>query len=104
QYRAAMTGDVRGLKIGLPKEYFDGLESETGNLVQRSIDDLKKLGCEIREISLPATKYAVPCYYVISSAEASSNLARFDGVRYTALSANSDTLSDMYRNTRGEYF
>ena len=103
-YSAAMTRDVKGLKIGLPKEYFDGLASETGDLVQRGIDELQKLGCEIREISLPATKYAVPCYYVISSAEASSNLARFDGVRYTARSANSDTLSDMYRNTRGEFF
>jgi aspartyl-tRNA(Asn)/glutamyl-tRNA(Gln) amidotransferase subunit A len=65
---------------------------------------LKKLGCEIRDISLPATDYAIASYYIICTAEASSNLARFDGVRYTFRSPKSDTLSDMYRNTRGEGF
>jgi aspartyl-tRNA(Asn)/glutamyl-tRNA(Gln) amidotransferase subunit A len=103
-YHKAMTGDVRGMKIGLPKEYFDGLASETGDLIQRGIDQLQNLGCEIRQISLPTTKYAVPCYYVISSAEASSNLARFDGVRYTKRSAEAGTLIDMYKATRGEFF
>jgi aspartyl-tRNA(Asn)/glutamyl-tRNA(Gln) amidotransferase subunit A len=104
RFADAMTGDVRGLKIGIPKEYFDGLASETGDLIHAGIDQLKKLGCEFREISLPATKYAVPCYYVISSAEASSNLARYDGVRYTKRSSEAATLGDMYRNTRGEFF
>ena len=75
--------DVRGMKIGLPKEYFEGLASETGDLIQRGIDVLKKLGCEVREISLPHTDYAIACYYIICTAEASSNLARYDGVRYT---------------------
>ena len=65
---------------------------------------LKALGCEVREISLPATEYAIACYYIIATAEASSNLARYDGVRYTFRSPASDTLSDMYRNTRGEGF
>ena len=65
---------------------------------------MKKLGCDVREISLPATDYAIACYYIICTAEASSNLARYDGVRYTFRSAASDTLSDMYRNTRGEGF
>jgi len=65
---------------------------------------LKRLGCEVREISLPATDYAIACYYIICTAEASSNLARYDGVRYTFRTAGSDTLSDMYRNTRGEGF
>ncbi len=102
-YVAQLDGKVTGRKIGLPREYFEGLASETGDLVMRGVDVLKKLGCEVREISLPATKYAVPCYYVIATAEASSNLARYDGVRYTTRAA-SDTLSDMYRATRGAGF
>jgi aspartyl-tRNA(Asn)/glutamyl-tRNA(Gln) amidotransferase subunit A len=65
---------------------------------------LKELGCEVREISLPATDYAIASYYIIATAEASSNLARYDGVRYTFRSEHSETLSDMYRNTRGEGF
>jgi len=104
-YAAAMkAGDVRGMKIGLPKEYFEGLASETGDVIARGIEGLKKLGCDVREISLPTTKYAVPCYYVISSAEASSNLARYDGVRYTRRSAEAGSLIDMYKATRGEFF
>ncbi len=103
-YAAAMTGDLKGVKIGLPKEYFKGLASETGDLIAKGIDVLKKLGCEVKEISLPATDYAIACYYIIATAEASSNLARFDGVRYTTRSADAPTLIDMYRNTRGEGF
>jgi aspartyl-tRNA(Asn)/glutamyl-tRNA(Gln) amidotransferase subunit A len=103
-YSAAMTGDLKGVKIGLPKEYFKGLASETGDLITKGIDVLKKLGCEVKEISLPATDYAIACYYIIATAEASSNLARFDGVRYTTRSADSPTLIEMYRNTRGEGF
>jgi aspartyl-tRNA(Asn)/glutamyl-tRNA(Gln) amidotransferase subunit A len=103
-YPALLDGNVRGMKIGLPKEYFEGLASETGDLIQRGVDALQKLGCEVRDISLPHTAYAVAAYYIIATAEASSNLARYDGVRYTARSANSDTLSNMYRNTRGEGF
>lgn len=103
-YPALLTGDVRGLKVGMPKEYFKGLTSETGTLIYKAIDDLTKLGCEIHEISLPHTEYAIACYYIICTAEASSNLARYDGVRYTMRSPNSETLSNMYRNTRGEGF
>ena len=102
-YMAALDGKVAGLKIGLPREYFEGLASETGDRIQRGVELLKKLGCEVREISLPATKYAVPCYYIIATAEASSNLARYDGVRYTSRAAE-DTLAGMYRATRGEGF
>ncbi len=102
-YVGQLDGKVAGLKLGVPREYFEGLTSESGDLIQRGIDTLKKLGCEIREISLPNTKYAVACYYIIATAEASSNLARYDGVRYTTRAA-SDTLSDMYRSTRGEGF
>jgi aspartyl-tRNA(Asn)/glutamyl-tRNA(Gln) amidotransferase subunit A len=107
-YTAQLDGDVAGLKIGLPREYFEGLTSESGDRIQQAIALLKKMRCEVREISLPATKYAVPCYYIIATAEASSNLARYDGVRYTTRAnitrANEDTLSGMYRATRGEGF
>jgi len=103
-YAAALNGGgVRGLKIGLPKEYFAGLASETGDLIHRGIEALAKLGCEVREISLPATDYAIACYYIIATAEASSNLARYDGVRYTTR-VDGDTLLEMYRNSRGDGF
>ncbi len=102
-YTAQLDGKVAGLKVGLPREYFEGLASESGDRLHEAIALLKKLGCEVREISLPATKYAVPCYYIIATAEASSNLARYDGVRYTTR-ASEDALSDMYRATRGEGF
>jgi aspartyl-tRNA(Asn)/glutamyl-tRNA(Gln) amidotransferase subunit A len=102
-YAALLDGDVKGLKLGLPREYLKDLTSETGDLIGRAVDELKKLGCQVQEISLPATDYAIACYYVIATAEASSNLARYDGVRYTSRAAG-ETLSEMYRNTRGEGF
>jgi aspartyl-tRNA(Asn)/glutamyl-tRNA(Gln) amidotransferase subunit A len=103
-YTSALTGDVKGLKLGLPREYLKDLTSETGQLIFRAVDVLKGLGCEVREIGLPATDYAIASYYIIATAEASSNLARYDGVRYTFRSEHSETLRDMYRNTRGEGF
>ncbi len=103
-YVAELTGNVKGLKLGLPREYLKDLTSETGQLILKGVDRLKSLGCEVREISLPATDYAIASYYIIATAEASSNLARYDGVRYTFRSGSSETLSDMYRNTRGEGF
>ncbi len=103
-YPAGLTGEVRGMRIGLPKEYFAGLASETGDLIEKGIYTLKKLGCEIEEISLPSTEYAISAYYIICTAEASSNLARYDGVRYTSRSANGGSLIEMYRHTRGEGF
>ncbi|MGA2131407.1 MAG: Asp-tRNA(Asn)/Glu-tRNA(Gln) amidotransferase subunit GatA [Bryobacteraceae bacterium] len=103
-YTLALNGNVKGLKLGLPREYLKDLTSETGILMAAGIERLRQLGCEMHEISLPATDYAVGCYYVIATAEASSNLARYDGVRYTFRSADSGALSDMYRNTRGEGF
>ncbi len=99
-YHALMRHPVRGLKLGLPKEYFEGLNAETGDVIHRAIKQLESLGCQVREISLPHTKYALSCYYIIATAEASSNLARYDGVRYT-IRENGATLSDMYRDTRG---
>ena len=103
-YAAAMTGDVRGMRIGLPKEYFAGLESETGDLIRQGVRALEKLGCQVSEVSLPHTGYAISTYYIICTAEASSNLARYDGVRYTSRSAEADLLGGMYANTRGEGF
>jgi aspartyl-tRNA(Asn)/glutamyl-tRNA(Gln) amidotransferase subunit A len=103
-YSALLDGDVRGLRIGLPREYFQGLASETGNVIERGVDVLKRLGCEIFDISLPSTDYAIACYYIICTAEASSNLARYDGVRYTTRARESESLIDMYRATRGEGF
>ena len=103
-YVSQLDGNVKGLKLGLPREYLKDLKSETAGLIERGVEAFRRLGCEIREISLPATDYAIATYYIIATAEASSNLARYDGVRYTFRSANGDTLSDMYRKTRGEGF
>ena len=103
-YLAAMDGNLSGVRVGLPKEYFKGLASETGDLIDHGVAVLEKLGCQVSEISLPATDYAIACYYIICTAEASSNLARFDGVRYTSRSESPESLIDMYRSTRGEGF
>ena len=99
-YLAALDGDVKGMRIGVPKEYFSsGLDPEVGARVEAGIARLEKLGCERVEISLPHTEYAVATYYLICTAEASANLARYDGVRYT-IRAEGETLGEMYRNTR----
>ena len=103
-YADSLNGSVRGMKVGLPREYFKGLASDTGDLINAAVEQVKKLGCEVRDISLPHTDYAIACYYIICTAEASSNLARYDGVRYTTRSDSSDTLIGMYRATRGEGF
>jgi aspartyl-tRNA(Asn)/glutamyl-tRNA(Gln) amidotransferase subunit A len=103
-YRAALDGNIRGLKIGVPVEYMKDATGETASLIQKAIEDLRGLGCEIREISLPTTEYAIAVYYIIATAEASSNLSRYDGARYTSRSARSGTLAEMYANTRGEFF
>jgi aspartyl-tRNA(Asn)/glutamyl-tRNA(Gln) amidotransferase subunit A len=103
-FTAALDGSVKGMKIGLPREYFEGLRAEVGDRIAGGVDVLKSLGCEVRDVDMPHTKYAIATYYVICTAEASANLARYDGVRYTMRSPHSETLSDMYRNTRGEGF
>jgi aspartyl-tRNA(Asn)/glutamyl-tRNA(Gln) amidotransferase subunit A len=103
-YAGLLDGKVKGLRVGLPREYFQGVASETGDLIARGVETLRKLGCDVQEISLPATDYAVAAYYIICTAEASSNLARFDGVRYTTRAKDPATLIDMYRATRGEGF
>ena len=103
-YTASLDRAIKGLKLGLPREYLKDLTSETGILISRAVDLLKRVGCEVRDISLPSTDAAIACYYIIATAEASSNLARYDGVRYTFRSAVTETLHDMYQNTRGEGF
>jgi aspartyl-tRNA(Asn)/glutamyl-tRNA(Gln) amidotransferase subunit A len=103
-YEAALSGDIRGLKIGIPKEYrLDGTPPEIEALWQQGIDWLRHAGAEIRDISLPHTSYALPAYYIIAPAEASSNLARYDGVRY-GLRVPGGDLTEMYENTRGQGF
>ncbi len=103
-YEAALTGSVKGLKFGIPKEYrVDGMPTEIEKLWQQGIDWLKAAGAEPVEISLPHTKYALPTYYIIAPAEASSNLARYDGVRY-GLRVPGNSLDEMYENTRAEGF
>jgi|TARA_R110002095_G_scaffold100058_3_gene87969 aspartyl-tRNA(Asn)/glutamyl-tRNA(Gln) amidotransferase subunit A len=103
-YEAAFTGDIRGLKIGIPKEYrVEGMSDEIEKLWTQGIAWLKSAGAEIVDVSLPHTKYALPAYYIVAPAEASSNLARYDGVRY-GLRVHSDDITDMYEKTRAEGF
>jgi aspartyl-tRNA(Asn)/glutamyl-tRNA(Gln) amidotransferase subunit A len=100
-YGAELARPVAGLKIGVPAEYFaEGLDPEVRSAVEAAIEKLRAEGAEIRAISLPHTRYAVPAYYVVATAEASSNLARFDGVRYGYRAEGADTLSAMYRRSR----
>jgi aspartyl-tRNA(Asn)/glutamyl-tRNA(Gln) amidotransferase subunit A len=100
-YVAELQKDVRGLRIGVPKECFgEGLDSEVRASVEAAIQKLADLGCEVIPVSLPHSPYAIPAYYIVATAEASANLARFDGVRYGFRSAEARTLSDMYRKTR----
>jgi aspartyl-tRNA(Asn)/glutamyl-tRNA(Gln) amidotransferase subunit A len=103
-YAANLNGEIRGLKLGLPKEYMiGGLDPEVKAAVDAAVKQLEKLGAEIVEVSLPHTDYAVGTYYIIATAEASANLARFDGVRYGARVAGADPI-EMYGKTRGAGF
>lgn len=104
-YVAELERPVRGLKIGVAKEYFgDGLDEEVRSAVEGAIEKLKEFGCEVVPVSLPHTPYAIPTYYLIATAEASSNLARYDGVRYSQRARGVRTLSEMYRRSRDEGF
>jgi aspartyl-tRNA(Asn)/glutamyl-tRNA(Gln) amidotransferase subunit A len=104
-YVAELDKPVRGLRLGVAKEYFgEGLDEEVRQAVEAAIEALKKLGCEIVPVSLPHTPYAIPTYYLIATAEASSNLARYDGVRYGHRAREVKTLSEMYRRSRDEGF
>ncbi len=100
-YGGALSRPVQGLRIGVPAEYFgEGLDPEVRASVERAIDGLRTAGCTVLPISLPHTRYAIPTYYVLATAEASSNLSRFDGVRFGLRAAEAHTLSAMYRKTR----
>ena len=104
-YVAELEKPVRGLRIGVAKEYFaEGLDVEVRGAIEAAIQKLAQLGCEIVPISLPHTRYAIPVYYIIATAEASANLARFDGVRYGYRAADARTLAEMYRRTRDQGF
>jgi aspartyl-tRNA(Asn)/glutamyl-tRNA(Gln) amidotransferase subunit A len=104
-YAADLAKPVAGLRIGVPEEYFgEGLDPEIRAAIERSLDSLRAAGCSIHKVSLPHTKYAVPVYYIIATAEASSNLSRFDGVRFGLRSDDAKTLSAMYRESRDEGF
>ncbi|MCS6871010.1 MAG: aspartyl/glutamyl-tRNA amidotransferase subunit A, partial [Anaerolineae bacterium] len=104
-YSAALTGDVKGVRIGVPKEYFvSGMQPEVEAAVRAAVAHLESLGAEVREVSLPHTDYGLPIYYLIAPAEASANLARFDGVRYGPRFQDGRGMWDMYRSTRGKGF
>jgi aspartyl-tRNA(Asn)/glutamyl-tRNA(Gln) amidotransferase subunit A len=105
-YVGALEKPVAGLRIGVPEEYFgEGLDAEIRAAIEKALDGLRGAGCEIKKISLPHTKYAIPTYYVIATAEASANLSRFDGVRFGfRAGAGTETLSEMYRETRDHGF
>ncbi|KUP09914.1 glutamyl-tRNA amidotransferase [Bacillus coahuilensis m2-6] len=104
-YAAALTGNIKGLKIGVPKEYLgEGVGEEARASVMASLKVLESLGATWEEVSLPHSKYGVATYYLLSSSEASANLARFDGVRYGYRSAKAENLLDLYKNTRAEGF
>ena len=104
-FSAGLNDSLQGVKIGLPREFFDeGLDSSVADVIQNAVNDYKKLGAEIIEISLPNTHLAIPSYYVIAPAEASSNLSRFDGVRYGYRCEDPVDLTDMYMRSRGDAF
>jgi aspartyl-tRNA(Asn)/glutamyl-tRNA(Gln) amidotransferase subunit A len=104
-FSANLDSGIKGLKIGLPKEYFGaGLGADVARVVEAAIDEYRKLGAEVVEVSLPNSQLAIPCYYVLAPAEASSNLARFDGVRYGYRAPEYKDLIDMYCKTRAQGF
>jgi aspartyl-tRNA(Asn)/glutamyl-tRNA(Gln) amidotransferase subunit A len=103
-YAAELNKPVKGMKVGIPKEYFgEGMDSGVRQKISAGIELLRKMGCQVMDIQLPHTDYAIATYYIIATAEASSNLARYDGVRY-GLREESDSLVSMYRKTRGAGF
>lgn len=104
-YKRSLRNDVQGLRIGIPKEYFiEGIDPDVEKAVSEAIDQFKRMGADVRTISLPHTEYAVAVYYIICTAEASSNLARYDGVKYGHRSREFKDLMEMYMRTRAEGF
>ncbi len=103
-YTATLNNSLQGLRIGLPKEYFSDLDKEIAAKMEAAIKEYEKLGAQFKEISLPSSKLSIPAYYVIAPAECSSNLARYDGVRYGYRCENPVNLEDLYKRTRSEGF
>ncbi|GGD11357.1 Asp-tRNA(Asn)/Glu-tRNA(Gln) amidotransferase subunit GatA [Halopseudomonas salina] len=104
-YSEGLNDSLKGLRIGLPKEYFsDGLDASTADAIHAAVKQFQSLGAEVKEISLPNAELAIPAYYVIAPAEASSNLSRFDGVRFGYRCENPADLTDLYKRSRGEGF
>jgi len=104
-YSAGLNNSLEGLKIGLPKEFFgEGLNSDIAAAVEAAVNEYKKLGAEVKEVSLPNMKLAIPAYYVIASAECSANLSRYDGVRFGYRCDSPADLNDLYTRSRGEAF
>lgn len=104
-YTKYLNQDIKGMKIGIPKEYFaEGLNAEIRGIIENGIEVLKKLGAEIKEISLPMSKYALAVYYILASSEASSNLARFDGIRYGFRAEEFEDVVDLYVKSRSQGF
>jgi aspartyl-tRNA(Asn)/glutamyl-tRNA(Gln) amidotransferase subunit A len=104
-YLATLNDSIQGIRIGLPKEYFsDGLDSQIATTIEAAVKEYEKLGAVVKEISLPNTGLSVPTYYVLAPAECSSNLARYDGVRYGYRCSNPHDLQDLYKRSRSEGF
>jgi aspartyl-tRNA(Asn)/glutamyl-tRNA(Gln) amidotransferase subunit A len=104
-YTTALVNNIQGIRIGIPREYMgEGLNPEVGKAVMEAAAQFEKLGAKCEEISLPVTEYAIPAYYIISSAEASSNLARYDGIKYGYRAEKFTDLTDLYKQTRSEGF
>ena len=104
-YTKALEKDIKGIKIGVPKEYFgEGINPEVKEKLMQAIEEYKKMGAEVEEFSLDIAKYALATYYIVACAEASSNLGRFDGIRYGYRTKNFTNLKDIYKNSRSEGF
>ncbi len=104
-YAAALTGSVAGLRVGIPKEYFpDGLDAEVRDAIMNKVGVLRNAGASVKEVSLPHTEYTIATYYILTTAEASSNLARYDGARYGRRAAEAKDLQDLYVRSRSEGF
>jgi aspartyl-tRNA(Asn)/glutamyl-tRNA(Gln) amidotransferase subunit A len=104
-YRKGLDGTIKGLRVGIPKEYFvEGMQAEVEQAVRAAVHTLEALGAQVMEVSLPHTEYAIPTYYLIATAEASSNLARYDGIKYGLRLAERESLLTMYQRTRAGGF
>ena len=103
-YTSFLGQDVKGLRVAVPKEYMDAVDGEMREVIQKQIDVLKDAGAIINEVSLPHTKYVVPTYYIVASSEASSNLQRYDGIRYGYRAKDTKNLLDVYVKSRSEGF